>query len=412
LPPVAQVVAVLWLLQVLYSPFKAWISHLLLRRQRRIFAQTTPERYRRALLIVPAKGAGPDFAGFLNLVIHQDYPEYRIVLVTESAEDSAAVQGRAFLGLGPEEDHWTSSRSPGEEAREVEFVVAGLSENEGQKVHNQRAALAKLRPEDEIVAFADADIVGSRDWLRQLFAPLNLNRADVSSGYRWLIPCRPSAITWIASNLNGDIAFLGGPSWCTLLWGGSMAMTRETYEELDVPGALRGSLNDDLQLTRLAREARKRLVFVRSLMAPSPVDYDWGRFWEFARRQYFQVRVYVPFFWWLALIFNTLWLAGVAVTWWGALHGYHGCYILIGIGVGAVLLTHWLRQRYLRDLFAAEMRERIRSARSIAWFTTTLNFLVHWLIVVSVIPMDGITWAGIRYRVRGRQRVEVLSRHS
>ncbi len=412
MPPVAQVVAVLWLLQVLYGPFKALISHSLLRRQRRLFADSIPERYRRALLIVPAKGAGPDFPGFLNLVMHQDYAEYRIILVTESAEDPAAVQGRAFLGLGPGEYVWRSNRAPGEEAREVEFVVAGLSENEGQKVHNQRAALAQLRSDDEIVAFADADIVGSRDWLRQLFAPLNLNRADVSSGYRWLIPSRPSAITWIASNLNGDIAFLGGPSWCTLLWGGSMAMTREVYDELDVLGALRGSLNDDLQLTRLAREARKRLVFVRSLMAPSPVDYDWSRFWEFARRQYFQVRVYVPFFWWLAFVFNSLWLAGVAVTWWGAFRGYAGCYVFIATGTMSVLLTHWLRQRYLRELFATEMRERIRAARSIAWFTTTLNFLVHWLIVVSVIPMRGITWAGIRYRVRGRQRVEVLSRHA
>ncbi len=412
MPPLARVIAVLWLLQLVYGPFKAWISRILLRRQRRIFAETVPDRHRRALLIVPAKGAGPDFSAFLDLVMHQDYPEYRIILVTECATDPAAVQGRAFLGLGPQENIWRSSRAPGEEAQEVEFVVAGLSQNEGQKVHNQRAALSRMRPDDEIIAFADADIVGSRDWLQQLFAALNLNRADISSGYRWLIASRPSLVNWIASNLNGDIAFLSGPSWCTLLWGGSMAMTREAFEELDVPGAFRGSLNDDLQLTRLARESRKRMVFVRGLMAPSPVDYDWARFWEFARRQYFQVRVYVPFFWWLALLFNTLWLAGVGVAWWWALQGDPLGLWLILIGLGLNLLTHFLRQNYLRELFAPEVFKQVRGARVIIWFTTTLNFLLHWLIVLSVVGMNGITWAGIRYRVRGRQRVEVLSRQS
>ncbi|MBU6301771.1 MAG: hypothetical protein KGS60_09475 [Verrucomicrobia bacterium] len=410
MPPLARVVAVLWLLQVLYGPFKAWISRRLLRRQRRIFAQTVPERFRRALLIVPAKGAGPDFGSFLHLVMHQDYPDYRIILVTESGNDPAAIRGRAFLGLAPGESVWRSSRSPGEEAREVEFVEAGLSRDEGQKVHNQRAALARMRPEDEIIAFADADIVGSREWLQQLFAPLNLHRADISSGYRWLIPSRPGWVNWLASNLNGDIAFLSGPSWCTLLWGGSMAMTRETFEALDVPSAFRGCLNDDLQLTRIARESRKRMVFVRGLMAPSPVDYDWSRFWEFACRQYFQVRMYVPLFWGLALFFTTLWLAGVSVVWWGALHGSPVCpWLILGSSL-AILLTHQLRQDYLRDLFEPEVFDQIRGARSIIWFTTTLNFFVHWLIVLTVIGMNGIVWAGIRYRVRGRQQVEVLSR--
>lgn len=400
------------MLQVLYGPFKAWISRILLLRQRRIFAETVPSEYRRAVLVVAAKGAGADFPGFLNLVMHQDYPDYRMVLVTQSANDPAALAARSFLNLAPDQHVWKSAREPGEEVREVEFIVAGLSENEGQKVHNQRAALRRIRPDDRIVAFADADIVGSRDWLRQLFAPLNLGLAQVSSGYRWLVPKVASAANWIATNLNSDIAMLAGPSWCTLLWGGSMAMTREAFDALDVPAALRGSLNDDLQISRVARERGLRMIFVRSLMAPSPVDYDWGGFFEFARRQYFQVRVYVPWFWCLALFFTTLWLAGVSVTWWGALHGSRWSIVLIAVGFVGCLSTQLIREQYLRAIFPAGVREQIRGARSIAWFTTTLNFAIHWVIVVGVMFMTGVTWAGIRYRVRARQDVEVLSRNA
>jgi cellulose synthase/poly-beta-1,6-N-acetylglucosamine synthase-like glycosyltransferase len=369
------------------------------------------ERLRPAVVLVAAKGTGPDFAGFLQLIRHQDYPDYRVILITQSAEDPAAVQARRRLGLGDDEDTWLAPADATGGAREIQLLVAGLSESEGQKVHNLRAGLASLRSGDELIAFADADIVGDDHWLGKLLAPLNLNLAEIASGYRWLVPSRPRLATWIASNINADIAILCGPSWHTLLWGGSMALTRETFDRLKVPELFRGSLNDDLQLTRAARENGCRMVFVRSLMAPSPVDYDWGGFVEFARRQYFQVRVYVPMFWWLGLAATTLWLAGVINVWVGVFRGADAAWPMIGAAFACGLWTHGLRGRYLRALFPEEVRSRLRGARSVAWLTTTVNFAVHWWLIVGSAFMDGVTWAGIRYRVRGRQRVEVLSRH-
>ena len=411
LVPIAWVLSILCLIQALYGPFKAWISILLLKRQRRIFGEREPAQLRPAVLIVAAKGAGLDFSGFLNLVMHQTYPQYRLLFVTQSADDPAALAARAILKLEDGQNRWTSTRAPGEEVRELEFIVAGLSENEGQKVHNLRSALERLRPEDRIVAFADADIVGNREWLGSLFAPLNLDLADLSSGYRWLVPTRATAASWVGMNINGDIAMLAGPSWGTLLWGGSMAMTREVYEDLDVSGALRGSLNDDLQITRIAREQGKRMIFVRSLMAPSPVDYNWSSFVEFARRQYLQVRVYVPAFWWLALFFTTLWLAGVAAMWTLALQGYPRAWWIITAVAISNVIGHYLKDRLLELLFTPDVWRQVRRPRSIAWFTTTFNFVVHWLIVASVIFKQEVTWAGIHYRIRGRQRIEVLGRN-
>ena len=123
----------------------------------------------------------------------------------------------------------------------------------------------------------DADIVGARDWLTRLVSPLNASAADLSTGYRWFIPQTKNLANLIATNLNGAVAMLAGPNWHTLLWGGSMAMTRETYDDLDVPELLRGSLNDDLQISQHARRKGKRLFFVRSLFCPTTPLFPAGR---------------------------------------------------------------------------------------------------------------------------------------
>jgi hypothetical protein len=175
---------------------------------------------------------------------------------------------------------------------------------------------------------------------------------------------------------------------------------------------LEGSLNDDLQITRIAREHGKRMLFVRGLMAPSPVDYDWSSFLEFARRQYLQVRVYVPLFWWLALGFTSLWLAGFSVTLYEAVQGAAWAWWVLLTVAGCNLLAHRLKNWQLRMLFPPEIWERIRGGRSIGWFTITLNFLLHWAIVASVAFKRDVTWAGIHYRIKGRQRIEVLGRNS
>ncbi len=400
----------IWLVMAAYGPLKTWTSIQLLRRQRKRFLDEARGKPKgRVALIVSAKGRTRALEGFFRLVLDQDYPDYRLIFVTESAEDEAAEAFRSFLGLGEDENRWRAVE--GElGAREVLLVSAGLSEAEGQKVHNQRAAFEHLEPEDEIVAFADADIVGDREWLGKLAAPLNLGAGDLSTGYRWLIPESGHPATLLGANINASIAVMAGPSWHCLLWGGSMALTREAFDELDLANLLRGCLNDDLMISRAARKAGKRIIFVRSLLAPSPVDYNWSSMFEFARRQYFQVRVYVLRYWLTALGFTTLWLAGVAICWGRLLMGDWAAALPIAAVAGANGIKTWLRGAYLREQFPPEVLKRLEQARRIEWPATTLQFFLHWLMILSALPIRRISWAGIRYEVKGRNQVQVVAR--
>jgi len=417
--------SILWLVQAVYGPAKTWLSIRLLRAQRDRFRQKgggLPRK--RVALIVAAKGVSPEFPRFLELVTHQDYPDYRLIFVTESRDDPAFEAMADFLrseagGFAPLEEADARQEEalvcrPGNEAdrglREVRLVVAGPAESSGQKVHNQLRAFRHLDPGDELIAFADSDIMGDRDWLDTLVMPLNLGEADGSTGYRWFFPRRDSLPNALATNINAGIATMTGPSWHTVLWGGSMALTRECFDEVEVPRRMEGSLNDDLEITAGLREQGKRIRFVRSLMAVSPVDYTWRSLFEFGRRQYFQLRVYLPGFWWSAFGLTSVWcaalLANVTALLLGRVEG--------GILIAVVILCDWLRSGlrgpYLRALFPGEERSALQGARRWEWWTTWLHMLVHWAIILSSVPIREINWAGIRYRIHGPKRVKVVSR--
>ncbi len=407
-----KIISTWWIIQAAYGPLKAWISRKLLIRQRnRLQKAAQNARCRPVTLIIAAKDVSPSFDHFLDLILHQDYPDYRLIFVTQSAEDPARQAILDHLNLAPGIDSWHSAKKEAGRARQVNLVVAGLAQDEGQKVHNQLAAFQHLEPGDEIIAFADADIVGGPEWLMTLVTPINVGEAELTTGYRWFLPKTRRFSTLVATNINSGIGVLAGPSWHTLLWGGSMALSAEVFREIDVPGKLRGSVNDDLQISRVAREAGHRLFFVRSLMALSPVDYTWRGLFEFGRRQYFQVRIFVPRYWWVALFFTGSWMVGWGLSWWRLLVWNDlRAFIPLSIVGFMIVLKLVFRQPYLHEQFDRETIRQLRPARLLELVTTTLNMAVHLLMVLGAATIGGIRWAGIRYRVRGRQKTEVVSR--
>lgn len=406
-----QVITGWWLIQAGYGPLKAWLSRKLLIRQRGRLEKAAADFPQQSVaLIIPAKGTSPSFDHFLDLILNQDYPNYRIIFVTQDAEDPAQVAIREYLQISPDSNRWERPEGRTTGANEVEFVVAGLAEDEGQKVHNQLAAFKHLK-EEEIIAFADADIVGGDGWLKTLITPINVGEAELTSGYRWFIPKNNRFSNLVATNINSGIGVLAGPSWHTLLWGGSMALSRKAFDEIQVPKVLRGSLNDDLQISREARKAGKKLYFVRSLMAPSPVDYTWASLFEFGRRQYFQVVTYVPRYWGIALFFTTSWLLGAGISWWRLLvEKDTQAAVPIGLVAVMIVLKFVLRTSYLKEQFDDETIRKLRPARALELVTTTFNMAVHFLIVLSAALIRGVTWAGIKYRVYGRQKTVILAR--
>lgn len=381
-----------WVLQSAAALIKTRKARrLFLAHRRWLGGEIKKHEKQRVALVIAVKGVSENFERFLDFALGQDYPDYHVIFVTESENDPAhaAILGRL-----------------GDRAR---LIVAGKAEHTGQKVHNQLAAFKQLDGSDRLVAFADGDLFGRKDWLSCLVLPLNLGQADFTTGYRWFIPADQRLPNRIVTLIGTAIEPLIGPNWRMCLWGGSMAMTRKVFDELEIPKNLEGSINDDARISQLARQSGKRMRYVRSVAAPSPVDFTWASLFEFGRRQYFQLRIYQSSLWWMALMIPLFYLAGFLT-----------CFIRLGLGnflmlvpIAAAVMLNLARIRvrrsYLRERFdQGEAGTLDGSVRNSWWLDPVINF-VHLLIILSSACGRVIVWAGIRYRITGPQKTEILN---
>ncbi len=396
------VVWALWGLQALWCWYNV---NLFLRRTRKqgirqddkpLEVYTPP-----AAVIVPVKGADDRFDEHIAALTGQDYPGYRVLFVVEGEADPAYAQLT----------RWKASR-PTDGVR-VDVVVAGLAEGEGQKVHNQLRALEALEPGDEVVVFADADAVPDGKWLGRLVWRLRRPKVAATTGYRWLVPTDGRLASRLGSAMNAQVATLLGPDRRNHAWGGSMAMRRQTLEAADLVGHWRGALSDDYQFTRAARRTKGRLYFQMRCLVASPAAFSWARLFEFGRRQHLITRVYAPGVWLIGLIGTSLYLAGLVTAVAAAVGPWRGW----GWGVGALAVVMVAdrfrggrREAVVREIFDASVARRIEPALRLERWATPLVMAVHWLIIVSSAWGRTVRWSGVTYRVRGRQRVQIIAR--
>ena len=243
-----------------------------------------------------------------------------------------------------------------------------------------------------------------------MLAPINAGTHAVSSTYRWLVPRRGNLANLLASVINASAATSGGDERWNLLWGGSMAIRRSDFDELDVPGHFRGSLNDDLRLTKVVRPAGRRPAFVHSLLMPSPIDFDAARLWEFGRRQYIQVRFFGPIIYRASLIVTGLYTIGFLGSIAALLAGYALAWIPLGFVALCDQARARSRRRICRELFEGDLVAAISRTAWLEHLGTPLWMGVHFLIAASALFSDRIRWAGIDYRILSRSETEVLGR--
>src|SRR5512140_1775309 len=103
-------------------------------------------------LVIPCKGRSARLEAILRTFATQDYPgTYRLTVVNESERDP---------------NHSLLKRMA-RDFPHVRHVVAGRTTSCSQKNHNVLAALAG-DDRSEVFAFADADVLAGRTWLRDI----------------------------------------------------------------------------------------------------------------------------------------------------------------------------------------------------------------------------------------------------
>ena len=321
-----------------------------------------------ATVIVPVKGFDEGLAANLAALAALDYPDYELIVVARAVGDvpDGCLPSVARLLIAGEGDPAT-----------------------GEKINNLLAAVQAARPESQLFAFADSDGQVRQTWLRSLAAPLRDPGVGASTGYRWHIPTRPGFWPMMRSAWNAVIAGGFGPEGNSFVWGGAMAIRRETFASARVAEYWRGAVSDDFRLAEAVRDAKLRIAFAPGAMVASRDLVTASEFLEWVVRQMKITRAYRPKLWWVGLFAHVVY-----------------CSAMVAAGISAPVA---LAAQFALGMVKGRNRAAIASScfpedaewfRRHGWVYTLAVPLVTWLWLYAFLASAAsrsIVWRGRRY---------------
>ena len=342
-----------------------------------------------AVVIIPCRDAGPGFADRIRVLLEQDHPDYRVVFVTESTSDPAWPELFRLVTECPSK---------------ALLVTAGPTHGRSQKVHNLLRGLREVGGA-KVFAFADSDVFYSKSWLGRLVTPLLEDRIAATTGCFWLEAKGPGpwgqALAWTVNQASLLIFAVPG---IPILWGGSMAIRKDTAGALVLEELWGDSAYDDLTLTAALWRRRWRAAFVPDLLLSTPVrEETFGAVQDWYLRQMTASKVYMPLFHWLNLL-RVPWSAALLVGPWLVLLGILlPTWKLASLLGGLCLLFLWVRMASGALLgFLLGRPDLVQSAGS-HYCAVLLDFLV----ALRSLGGRRIRWASREYLLFSH-RTEVL----
>jgi cellulose synthase/poly-beta-1,6-N-acetylglucosamine synthase-like glycosyltransferase len=346
-------------------------------------------------VIAPGRGLEPGLIDNLRPLLAQDYPHYEVLFVFDALDDPAIKIVDELRGTT---------------AVPARIVIAGPATDSGQKVHNLRVAVNELDPKSEVLVFVDTDARPVNDWLRKLVAPLADETLGAATGYRWFRPERGGIASRLRSVWNASVASaLGSDTAKNFCWGGSTAIRRTTFIELNISDRWRGAVSDDFTITRVLKEAKLPIHFTPNCLVASVGDCDFRELLEFSTRQIKITRVYSSHLWLPLLLGSALF----AVAFFGG---------LILIGVNPRSSAAYIFPLLIFALGAAKSFIRFRAVSTVLK-TSRADLVAHILLwpFASLLYLYNavvagfsrrIKWRGITYELKSPTEAVIISRDS
>ena len=351
-------------------------------------------------IIAPCRGVDEDLEANLSALFKQNFPHFEIIFVADSETDEAVSIIKNLI----------NSKS---DSQKSQLVIAGQAANEGQKVHNLRAAVERVSGESKIFVFVDSDARPSANWLMGLIAPLADESIGCTTGYRWFVSKNCSFASELRAAWNASIASaLGANLKNNFCWGGSTAIRRETFEKIKMREKWRGTLSDDFMLTRALHENNLPIYFVPQALTASVGNCDWRELFEFTTRQMKITRVYAPQLWKQSLLgaflFNLVFVWGIFILIFGSAISFSFWLTVVVLSLIAVFSTakSWLRlnavKLVLKD-YENDLKKQFW-AQNTLWIFSPAIYLYNCL---RAFFSNEISWRGITYKLKSPREIIV-----
>lgn len=406
-----------------YKSFAGGIRYL--RFFRKELARPRSEYTPFVTVIAPCRGVDEGMEENLRSLFEQDFPEYEIIFVVDDEADPAvSVIEREIYRRDAETQNevqtmsYSSSASPhlrGEGSARSKLIVAPKAQDCSQKVENLREAVLRADSSSEIFVFVDSDARPSKDWLRNLIAPLQDDEVGATTGYRWFISTKPNFASEMNSVWNASIASALGPNTGTnFCWGGSMAIRRDTFDRLDIREKWRGTLSDDFAVTRTMDEANMPIVFVPQAMTAAIEDCTFAQMLEFTTRQMKITRVYAPNLWLMSFVgsglFNLVMIASLLVAIFSRSNGWP---VVAAITTLVLVSAFSIGKAYLRlravrlalSKWDTELRRQTFAQLTLFMFAPLIFFYNSFAAWLS----RRMTWRGTTYVLKSHRETVIIA---
>lgn len=331
----------------------------------------------------------------LRSVIGQNYPDFEVIFALDNGSDKATT---VIKRLGTTD--------------KLRVVTTDRTGKASGKVLALISAVAKARHGSEVLAFADSDCLVRPDWLHSLVAPLQGKEVGATTSFRWY-PCSGSFLSSVVSAWNASGTNLMIDPRYNFVWGGSWAIRRGLYDDLEISEKMSTHLSDDQAVTQAIREAGLAIRFVPKSTAVSDSHARFRSFRHFVDWAVVQVaitRIYNARLWRYAALsyssFNLMTLIGTICL---ALSLTLGDFWL-GI-LSIVMLSHLPLGMLRADLRWRTFRQAMSNgdhAFEGRWGHIASSLLVSWIMMYSIARSRNVSrfpWRGRTYEVDSHGRV-------
>lgn len=356
-----------------------------------------------AAVMIPVRGLEPELERNVDALLGQDYPDYQVIFAVARKSDPvydwlAARRSRPLDG----------AYAP----HSLQVVLAGLTEERGEKVNNLLAALQAVSSRAEVLVFADADARPRANWLRSLVDPLGDPAVTVSTGFRWYLPETGSPSRARAA-WDASIATMLGDHRSNFAWGGSMAVRAADFRRLKVAERYWAhTVSDDYGLTRAVRDAGGWIRFEPKCLVAGTGALTWGGFLCWANRQIIITRVYARHLWAWGLASHVLFCGTITLELGVALLGSEAKPRLLAAGsVVSILLLGLAKARLRASVARLAFPEETCGRNPSCYWRWWL--LVPWIMLLNLVTAAltrHIEWSGTEYDLISSNEVRVVRR--
>jgi len=383
-----------------YKAFRGGIEYARFIRER-LAAPVAKERPF-ATVFAPCRGVDPGFEKNLEQLFSQEFHEYEIIFVVDDETDEA---------VGPINEAITKFAN---ERVSAKLLIAPKAKGCSQKIANLLHAIAEADGRSVVFAFVDSDARTGSRWLASLTAAALEANVGSATGYRWLIAERPRLGSAFASVWNASVASaLGRNTRTNFCWGGSMAISRENFERLDIRDHWQGALSDDFAVTRAVHKAGLAIEFVPRAMCASFEDRSLLEMLEFTTRQMKITRVYSPSLWVMSMIGSSIFcgvllasilIAAVSEPFSIQFDVAAAVFIVVaGLTVGKAVIRLNAVRLTLEDHDLALRRQYL--SQTVLAFLTPAVFLVN---SIAALVSRRINWRGTVYELKSPSETVII----